>query len=143
MLTEADRRRTLWESASEIIDSSALTKYAAKEPGWSDVEKYIPSGDSLELALQETSNALWKKIRKKEIGLETARKIVAILGETISFLDQRTYLDRALETASANSITVYEALFVACAEMENATLVSCDRRQLEVARELGIDTAEV
>ena len=128
---------------SKIIDSSALTKYAAKEPDWLKVEKYIASADSLELALKETSNALWKKIQRKEMELESAKKIVRTLADTLWFLDQRKYMDRALEIATQYHIAVYDALFVACAEMESSKLISCDERQIEVANELGIETIKV
>lgn len=138
MVTEPERFSGLL--GTEILDSSALTKYAAKEADWDEVEKHITSADSLELALKETSNALWKKLLKKEVELEAVKKIVKTLGETLWFLDQRTYMDRALEIASDHKITIYDSLFLACAEMEKSKLVSCDSRQLEVARKLGIET---
>ncbi|MCL5068524.1 MAG: type II toxin-antitoxin system VapC family toxin [Thaumarchaeota archaeon] len=128
---------------SQIIDSSALTKYVAKERDWAKIEKYLASADSLELALIETGNALWKKTLKKEIDLETTKKIVQILSGSIWFLDQQKYVARALEIAVKYRITVYDSLFVACAEMENSDLISCDGRQIEVAEELGIKTISV
>ena len=77
---------------SQIIDSSALTKYAAKEPDWAKIEGYLASADSLEIALIETSNALWKKIQKKEIDLGTSKKIVQILSNSVWFLDHQKYV---------------------------------------------------
>ena len=128
---------------SQIIDSSALTKYAAKEPDWAKIEGYLASADSLEIALIETSNALWKKIQKEEIDLKTAKKIVQILSNSVWFLDQQKYVARALEIAVKYRITVYDSMFIACAEMENSDLISCDARQIEVAQELGIKTISV
>ncbi len=127
----------------EIIDSSALTKYAAKEPDWLKVERYIARADSLELAVKETGNALWKKIQRKEIELEAAKKIIRTLADSLSILDQRKYMDRALEIATSYHITVYDSLFLACAEMERSKLITCDKRQIEVADELGIETIGV
>lgn len=141
MLTEADP--SVLEQISEIIDSSALTKYATKEPDWLKVERYIASSDSLELALIETSNALWKKILRQEIELESAKKIMRTLADTLWFLDQRKYIDRAFDIATQHHITVYDALFLACAQMENSTLISCDVRQLEVADKLRIERIQV
>ena len=133
----------LEDVVSQIIDSSALTKYAAKEHDWARIEGYLASADSLELALMETSNALWKKIQKKEIDLETTKKIVQILSGSVWFLDQQKYVARALEISVKYRITVHDSPFVACAEMENSDLVSCDGRQIEVAEELGIKTISV
>ena len=136
-------KNSLEEVVSQIIDSSALTKYATKEPDWARIEGYLASADSLELALIETSNALWKKIQKREIDLETAKKIVQILTGSVWSLDQQKYVARVLEIAAKYRITVYDSLFVSCAEMENSDLISCDARQIEVAQELGIKTITV
>lgn len=131
------------EIVSRVIDSSALTKYAAKEGDWTKVERYVASADSLELAVIETGNALWKKIRAGEVDLNSAVKIVQTLADSTWFLDQRKYVGRALEIATKYRITVYDSLFLACAEMENSDLVSCDGRQIEVAAALGIKTIPV
>ena len=120
-----------------------MTKYAAKERDWVKIEGYLVSADSLELAIIETSNALWKKIQKKEIDLESTKRIVQILSDSVWLLDQRKYAARALEIAAKYRITIYDSLFVACAEMENSDLISCDGRQIEVAGELGIKTISV
>ena len=58
MLTEPESLAQV----SEIIDSSVLTKYAAKEAYWLKVEKYIASADSLELAPQGNEQCLVEKI---------------------------------------------------------------------------------
>lgn len=137
------KRDQVVEQIPEIIDSSALAKYVARETDWTKVEAYVASADSLELALKETANALWKKIRKKEMNLETAKAIIMNLSGNIWFLDQRDYLDRALEIAAKYDISVYDALFLACAQKENSSLVSCDKRQMEIAQELGIKTIAV
>lgn len=131
------------EPVSEVIDSSAVTKYSTKEDGWRIVESHMIVADSLELAIKETGNALWKKMRRKEIELETAKTIVRTLTETLWILDQKKYIQRALEIANEYDISIYDALFVACAEIEKSKLVSCDARQLEVALKLGIETVRV
>jgi predicted nucleic acid-binding protein len=142
VLTELDPS-TLDETSKIIIDSSALTKYASKEPDWLKIEKYVRAADSLEFALIETINALWKKTKKKEIKAESTKKIIRALGNTVWLLDERTYLERALDISTQYDIAVYDSLFLACAEMENSTLISCDDRQLEVAEELGVETIRV
>lgn len=128
---------------SHIIDSSALTKYAAKEGGWDRIGEYLAKSDSLELALTETGNALWKKIQRKEVSLESAKTILRTLADSIWFLDERKYLERALEIANQYHVTVYDSLFLACAEAENSDLVSCDGSQIKVAGRLGIRTIAV
>jgi len=130
-------------SMDKLLDSSALSKYALKEPGWSSIEQYLVGCNSIELALKETSNALWKKIIRKEVDIGSAKRIVRVLSETIWFLEQCKYLERALEIATTHQLTVYDALFLACAEVESQILVSCDKRQLVVAEALGIKIIRV
>jgi predicted nucleic acid-binding protein len=44
-------------------DSSALVKYYAREPGWERVRKVVLEDVvTLELAVIEVANALWKKV---------------------------------------------------------------------------------
>ena len=131
------------EQVSQIIDSSALIKYVSKEDDWIRVEKHIATADSLELAIIETANALWKKIRKKEVDYESAKIIIQTLYDSIWLFDQRKYLNRAFEIATQFHITVYDSLFLACAENERGDLVSCDEKQIEVADDLGIKTISV
>ena len=116
----------------ELLDSSALSKFALKEPGWTSVESHVPGANSIELALKETSNALWKKIQRQEVDLGSAKKIIQILSETLWFLDQREYMMRALEIAAEHGITTHDSLFLACAEIEGLVLVSYEEKQLEI-----------
>ena len=47
---------------------------------------------------------------------------------------------RALEIAAEHEITTHDSLFLACAKIEGLVLVSCDEKQLKIARLLRIDT---
>ncbi len=123
----------------ELLDSSALSKFALKEPGWTTVESHLQGANSIELALKETSNALWKKILRHEVELASAKKIIQILSETLWFLDQSEYLMRAMEIAAEHRITIYDSLFLACSEIEGLVLVSCDEKQSEIGRLLRIE----
>ncbi|MDG6905663.1 MAG: hypothetical protein JRN20_07760 [Nitrososphaerota archaeon] len=51
---------------------------------------------------------------------KSTKKIVQILSDSVWFLDQQKYVARALEMAVKYHITVYDSLFVACAETENS-----------------------
>ncbi|MGI0081578.1 MAG: type II toxin-antitoxin system VapC family toxin [Nitrososphaerales archaeon] len=128
---------------NKLLDSSAISKYALKEPGWQEVEQHLVGCSSIELALKETANALWKKIMKKEVELQSAKQIVKMLSGIIWCLDQAKHLDRALEIATKHKLSVYDALFLASAEAESYVLVSCDLRQLEVAASLGINSIRI
>lgn len=48
------------------------------------------------------------------------------------------YLDTAFRIAVENSITIYDALYIAQALKHDATLVTSDRKQAQVAERLGV-----
>lgn len=131
------------ERQDKLLDSSALTKYVLKESNWASVEQYLVGCNSIELALKEVGNALWRNIAKKEIDIETAKKTLRSLSKIIWILDQRQHLERGLEIASKYGVSVYDSLFLSCAESNGLTLVSCDGKQLAIARELNIRTIDV
>ena len=128
------------------IDSSALVKYFSREEDWKKVEEEILKGTiSLDLAIKEVANALWKKTLNKEIRLEDAEEIVKdlIKGETIKIENQDNYLSAALKTAVKNKITIYDALFIELARNTQTQLVTSDHTQAEAARKEGITTKTI
>jgi len=55
----------------KVIDSSALTKYLLKEKGWKKI--YFSKECSLDLAMKEVANAIWKRVfLLKDIDVERA-----------------------------------------------------------------------
>ena len=51
-----------------VVDSSVLAKYVLREEGWEEVEKYLERGTiTLDLAVKEVLNALWKRVMRGEL----------------------------------------------------------------------------
>jgi len=126
-----------------VIDSSALIKYFSREKGWEDVRRYMLEGVlTIDLAIKETLNALWRKIIKEEIMYETVVKLIKDLTENRLFPleSQEQYLTDAFEIAVNNHITIYDALFVAVAKRRNLELITSDKKQANIAERLGVKT---
>lgn len=125
----------------KVVDSSVLVKYFAKEPGWESAEKVLLDVVvTLDLAVKEVANALWKKILRGEMSLDDAAKIVADLASgAIPLYRQEPLLPRALRIAVKNRVTVYDAMFIVLAEEIGAALVTADKRQAEAAQREGIE----
>ena len=51
-----------------------------------------------------------------------------------------SYLSEALEISLRYGITIYDSLFIAQAKSLNVKLVASDRKQVEVAQDLGVET---
>ena len=128
-----------------VADSSALIKYFTREPGWERVRELLTEGViTLDLAIKEVANALWKMVVRGEMGYDTALTIIRTLLEgAIPVVDERDYLARALELAAKHKVTVYDALFIALALEKSAELVTSDKLQAAAAEKAGVKVVVV
>ena len=132
-----------------VVDSSAFTRFLIKEEGW---EKLIPYLDpdaepcSVDLLIVETANAIWKYVERfkridEDQGLNLLERVMRLVEEGVLRLESASsYLRRALEISLRYGITVYDSLFIAQARSLDAKLVTSDRKQVEVAQDLGVET---
>lgn len=124
-----------------MIDSSSLAKYVNREEGWEQVATRLREGCvTLELAIKEAANSLWKRAVKGEL---TAEQVGEVLRGLLAYrpfrlAQQEELYPDALAIAVEARITVYDALFIALARREALPLVTSDARQAEVAERLGV-----
>ncbi|NJE75919.1 type II toxin-antitoxin system VapC family toxin [Thermococcus sp. ES12] len=128
-----------------VIDTSALIKYLLKEEGWETVSEFLrKNGDlvSLEMALIEGANAVWKRYNLyKDISIETAQKILDYLHATkgiILYENPLQYLPEGEKIALEHKITVYDALYIAQA-LKYGRLATSDEKQGKTAKKLGVE----
>ena len=132
-----------------VIDSSIIAKFILRESGWKRVRDIVSRRPyTLELAVKEVANAIWRRATLiKDIGSEKALILLSDLLELKKKMlivePQDQYLTQALEIAIKEGITVYDALFIAQAIVKQATLVSSDRGQCQVAEKLGVRTLTI
>jgi len=130
----------------KLIDSSALIKYFSREEGWERVREVMLEGVvTLDLAIMELSNALWKKVRRAEMSIDIARSILEdlITNKAIPIESEDKYLDKAFEIAVEHGLTVYDSLFIAMALKRSLDLITCDENQASIARKLGVKTLTI
>jgi len=127
-----------------VIDSSALAKYLLREEGWRGVEKYLLKPTySIDHIVKEVSNAIWKHAIvhgyiSKDIALNVYSLLKRLIEEEIIVLEtQEKYIDKAIEIALDNKITVYDALYIA-QTISYGELVTSDKVQAIVAEKYGI-----
>lgn len=125
------------------IDASSLAKYILREENWGDVREHLVNDVfSLNLALAEVSNAIWKhSVLYGEVSKEQANKMFKALEklrDVVIFEPFEKYLENAVEIAMDKKITVYDALYIAQADKIGKLLTS-DDKQRRIAEELGID----
>jgi predicted nucleic acid-binding protein len=83
------------------------------------------------LLLLEAANTLWKKHRRREISSSEAARALRILDESgLVVFPVPPLLARALVLAERLDHPVYDCVYLALAEREQATLVTADERLL-------------
>ena len=128
-----------------VIDTSALIKYLLKEEGWEEVSEFLRNSEdlaSLEMALIEGANAVWKRHNLyRDIPTETAQRILDYLHATkgiILYENPLQYLPEGERIALEHKITVYDALYIAQA-LKYGELATSDEKQGEIAEKLGVE----
>ena len=124
-----------------VIDSSSLIKYFVREDGWRHVRELMLEGViSLDMAVKEVANALWRRILQGEMSYEIALKIVRDLAvnRVIPLESEDKYVEKAIEIGVKSKITVYDALFIALAKELSLELITSDKKQAEAAIGNGV-----
>ena len=132
-----------------VVDSSAFIRFLIKEEGWERLIPYLNPGAepcSVDLLIIETANAIWKYVERfKRIdenqGLNLLERVMKLVEEDVLRLESAlSYLREAWKISLRYRITVYDSLFIAQARSLNVKLITSDRKQVEVAQDLGVET---
>lgn len=127
-----------------VIDASAIAKYVLKEEHWEQVRVYLTAEPrSLDLALAEVSNAIWKhQVIYRKISSSEATvlfKVLQKLGADVLILESFAgYLRGATEIAVKEKLTIYDALYLVQAQ-RYGHFVTSDDFQRKIAVKLGLD----
>ena len=118
-----------------VLDSSVVIKWYLRE-NLSDEARHLK--DRIRersqvvavprLFFVESANILWKKCRLvKEIGTHDAKGIYAqILDLPLHIIEDDEILLKALNLSLEHSVSIYDAVYLACALRTNVTLVTAD-----------------
>jgi len=127
---------------SLIIDASVAVKWFVREDGHRDALELLDRAEDLhapDLILSEVANTAWKKFRRAEVTRDQAEAIATALPYYFSRIwPSRGLIARALDLALALDYPVYDGLYLACAEAADGTLISADRRLIDLAGKAGL-----
>ncbi|MGC8983536.1 MAG: type II toxin-antitoxin system VapC family toxin [Desulfurococcaceae archaeon] len=126
-----------------VVDASVLAAFIRKEPNWEKLADIVKQCVTVDLALKEVLNAVWKDVAvRKVISEDVAAKLRQVLhlmvGINVLVEPGDKYLDKAFEIALKNNITVYDALYIALASEKNLPLATLDERQAAAAKAAGV-----
>ena len=135
-----------------VIDSSAFSKFLLREEDWEKVIPYLdPSLEphAVDMLTIETTSVIWKYMRKyklitREQALGLYEQVTKLVREEVIILEpSEKYLQEALKIAMNYDLPIYDSLFLAQARNLRAELITSDKRQEEVAREIGIEATYI
>ncbi len=128
------------------VDSSVIAQLFVAEPTSAQVRQWFQKnvGELLfvvpDIIVSEVTNVVWKYVRFH--GLDQARAL-AITDELVAtdfyILDSRPFLKFALQVGLDKTIAVYDALHIAIAITLDIPLLTSDKRQAAIAREMNIE----
>lgn len=112
-----------------VVDSSVVLKWFVQEPE-SDRAAALIGGElhAPDLILAEVANALWKKVRRGEIGTAQAQAVLPLLKQTLLLQPFSPLTELALEAALELGHPVYDCVFLVLARELDAPLVTADAR---------------
>lgn len=126
-----------------VIDASVIAFFFLREEGWEGLTEYMKNTVSLDLAVKEFYNAVWRAIYlQKRLSVDDAGKVLSLfkkyLSKNMVLLNELKYIDKGFEITLAKGVTVYDALYIALALEEGKPLATLDTKQRLVAQEYGI-----
>jgi len=127
-----------------VIDPSALVAYLLEESGFEKTRDLLADGvDSPALLLMESSNAVLEASKSKRIDRSDADKAIEVLlalrESNIRVHEEADLLGSAFAIAADHGLTTYDAVYLALAIKVGGSLASKDRKQIEIAKALGIE----
>jgi predicted nucleic acid-binding protein len=132
-----------------VLDASFLVKLVLEEKGSKEarslVRSWAEAGEALvtvDLALPEALNAIWKHARKVgdlslDEAVESARDLLRIWSR-LRVYSSGEVAEEAFKLALEDGITVYDALYIQLAKRLRASLASFDDKMARVAAKHGI-----
>jgi predicted nucleic acid-binding protein len=123
---------------SLVVDASVVIKWFIDEPHHEEARQLLLEREALhapDLLISEAGNIVWKKLLKNEMTEKQAQSIALSLSDLPVTLHPSTELvERALGIAFAIRHSVYDCLYLACAEKLASRLITADqtlKRKLE------------
>lgn len=132
-----------------VVDASIAVKWIVPEALSTKADELLAREGELlapDLLLVEVANVLWRKTVRTELSPRDADRAFTLLMQFgIDLRPSAPLLGRAMQLARLLNHPVYDCVYLALAEHEDATFVTADRRLVERAakRRLRVPVADL
>ena len=125
-----------------VADASLISAFILKEKRWKSYASLLKNAFTVDHAIKEVSNAIWKAYIKKHIGVDDVKfkfeALKKLFSKNLVITPESELLDKAMEIALKHEISVYDSLYLALAVVKRTNLSSLDEEQIRVAKELNV-----
>ena len=121
-----------------VVDASVAIRWYVEASGTPAAIAILDSDDPLvapDLVVAEITNVTWKMVRAGQISQDHGARIAAVLPTAFSNLVSAASLaTRALEISSHLDHPVYDSIYIALAELQDARLITADDRLIRTVQ---------
>ncbi len=121
-----------------VVDASVARKWFVREDGSDRAVDLLNRGVPLiapDLVLAEVCNAAWTSLRRREIDPSQLNQIASdIAGPFQRLVPLQRLISRAAALVHELDHPIYDCLYLALAEAEDAPLITADRRLIATVR---------
>lgn len=100
-----------------VVDTSVAIKWVVAEDRRVEAREILASGFLLEapdLLMLEAANALRKKVRARQIGIDQMNAGIELIRESVGFQNTRVFFDEAMALSAELDHSIYDCWFLAC-----------------------------
>lgn len=130
-----------------VVDASALARLVLMERGHEEVAERVKGSSTVDHAIKEVGNAIWKAYARGYLAKEEATRRFANLTKLAKYVlwltNEQDVIDDAFKIAIENKITMYDALYIALALREEAELLTADGTQAKAAEKLNVKVIKI
>ncbi len=121
-----------------VVDASLVIKWFVPEIHSEAARRWLGATHDYvapDLLFSEAGNAVWKKVRRKELEETEARQLVTDLARVaVETVATRSLLEDALALALTAGVTVYDAMYLTLAvRLETEVITGDDRFAVKIA----------
>ena len=129
-----------------IVDASIAVKWLLEEEGSDEARRAVQGHDLAAPAFLrlEVFHVVWRRSRRGEATRSQLQDTLPALSKIIGrFEHDETLIAKAADIAAAQTLAIYDCLYLALAVQDAATLITADEKQLATARRLRIETRTI
>jgi len=98
----------------KVVDASIISAFILKEPDWEELANIVSKATTIDHAMKETLNAIWKAYEKGYISREDAetkgKALIRLFDSNLEVVDEAQVIQEAFKIALSKNTTIYDSL---------------------------------